>query len=204
MAARSPFSPADLALLSCYLPAISLRDRLLLRLGLEAGFRARELASLTLRHVVAPDGVVLRSVTLARRFLKGGRGPRRRSVRSRTVPLSDSLRGLIQEWYHVRQHQQADLDSPLFPSRFRGRAIGALRVNRLVQMHAHAAGISTPNLGSHSLRKTFANRVYAATGHDIVVTQQALGHASITSTVAYLRPADSAATAAILAAAQFP
>lgn len=204
MAARSPFSSADLALLVSYLPGISLRDHLLIRLGLEAGFRARELASLTLRHVVAPDGVVLRTLTLARRHLKGGQGPRRRSVRARTVPLSDSLRGLIQEWHHVRRQQQADLDSPLFPSRFHGRGIGALRVNRLVQLHARAAGIETVNLGSHSLRKTFANRVYAATGHDIVVTQQALGHASITSTVAYLRPGDGAAATAILAAAQFP
>jgi site-specific recombinase XerD len=39
---------------------------------------------------------------------------------------------------------------------------------------------------AHALRHTFATRIYQHTG-DILVTQQALGHASVASTVIYAR-----------------
>jgi integrase len=39
---------------------------------------------------------------------------------------------------------------------------------------------------AHALRHTYAMRIYGETG-DLQLTQQALGHASITSTVIYAR-----------------
>ena len=36
------------------------------------------------------------------------------------------------------------------------------------------------------MRKTFADRVYRASGRDLVRTQRALGHVNINSTVQYL------------------
>jgi site-specific recombinase XerD len=41
-------------------------------------------------------------------------------------------------------------------------------------------------LGTHSMRKTFANKVYDALGHDLIKTQRALGHRNINSTACYL------------------
>jgi len=42
------------------------------------------------------------------------------------------------------------------------------------------------NVGTHSLRKTFAIGVYRTSGNDIRLTQVALGHAHIEVTIKYL------------------
>ena len=44
----------------------------------------------------------------------------------------------------------------------------------------------TGKLGTHSMRKTLARRVYEGSGKDLMKTQKALGHSRITSTVSYL------------------
>jgi hypothetical protein len=43
-------------------------------------------------------------------------------------------------------------------------------------------------LGTHSLRKTWARRVYRASGNDIITVKAALGHADVSSTQRYLDP----------------
>jgi site-specific recombinase XerD len=57
----------------------------------------------------------------------------------------------------------------------------------------------TGKLGTHAMRKTFANRVYQQLNHDLVKTQRAMGHKNIYSTVAYLSFAEDEIDAAILA-----
>jgi integrase len=44
----------------------------------------------------------------------------------------------------------------------------------------------TGKLGTHMMRKTFANRLYERLGHDLFKTQKALGHQNVNSTVHYL------------------
>jgi site-specific recombinase XerD len=41
-------------------------------------------------------------------------------------------------------------------------------------------------IGSHAMRKTFAKRIYAGSGRNLLKTQVALGHKNINSTVADL------------------
>ena len=64
------------------------------------------------------------------------------------------------------------------------RRVSVRHVQRRIAHWLHAAQIT--GRSAHSLRHTFACRVYTATG-DLQVTQQALGHASIVSTVIYAR-----------------
>jgi integrase len=56
-----------------------------------------------------------------------------------------------------------------------------------------------PEVGTHGMRKTFANRVYRQLHHDLVKTQRAMGHKNINSTVAYLSFVEDEIDAAILA-----
>lgn len=37
-------------------------------------------------------------------------------------------------------------------------------------------------VATHSLRKSFAKAVYEGAGHDLILTQRALGHGAITTT----------------------
>ena len=57
----------------------------------------------------------------------------------------------------------------------------------------------TGKVGTHSLRKTFADRVYDALDRDLVKTQRALGHRNINSTVHYLSFQEEEIDAAIAA-----
>jgi integrase len=49
-----------------------------------------------------------------------------------------------------------------------------------------ACGIDASRISTHSMRKTFARRVYEASGHDLIRTQRALGHSSPVTTARYL------------------
>ena len=71
---------------------------------------------------------------------------------------------------------------PLFPGKH-GKAITPRHAARRFRALLEAAGIRRVR-GSHCLRHTFAMRVYKKTG-DLMVTQAALGHASIVSTTVY-------------------
>jgi site-specific recombinase XerD len=54
-------------------------------------------------------------------------------------------------------------------------------------LNAAAKALCLPGkIGNHSMRKSFAERVYNKLGRDLVKTQKALGHRSINSTVSYL------------------
>ena len=74
----------------------------------------------------------------------------------------------------------------VFQSRKGGnRPISRVQAWRIIR-GAAAAHQLTGKVGTHSLRKTFADRVYDALDRDLVKTQRALGHRNINSTVQYL------------------
>jgi site-specific recombinase XerD len=54
-------------------------------------------------------------------------------------------------------------------------------------------------LGTHTMRKTFANKVHVLLGRDLVKTQRALGHKNVSSTVSYLSFLEEEIDEAILA-----
>ena len=73
---------------------------------------------------------------------------------------------------------------PLFCAQGGGR-LSARHVQRRFEHWLEVAGIP-PRYSPHSLRHTFATRLYERTG-DILVVKEALGHKSITSTMVYAR-----------------
>jgi site-specific recombinase XerD len=57
----------------------------------------------------------------------------------------------------------------------------------------------TGKLGTHCMRKTFAQKVYHQLGFDLIRTKRALGHQQISNTERYLSFAEAEIHAAILA-----
>lgn len=66
-------------------------------------------------------------------------------------------------------------------------------VSRLANRHLKAAGVNTT---LHSLRHWYATELYRASGHDLLLVQRALGHASPTTTQVYADIVDDAGSAA--------
>lgn len=65
------------------------------------------------------------------------------------------------------------------------RALDRTAAHKLLKK-AYARAALKGKLACHSTRKTFAQRVYSALGHDLLATQRAMQHASISSTILYL------------------
>ena len=89
--------------------------------------------------------------------------------------------------------------NPLFRSREgHNRSISREHAYRILQ-EAYNSNRLRGKLGTHSMRKTFANRVYDALGHDLVKLQRAMGHKHLNNTAAYISFREEEIEAAILA-----
>lgn len=153
------------------------RNRALFVLGLKTGFRISELLSLKVCDVYQ-DGAVLDSVGVHRSSMKG-------TGASRRVPLNQEAKEALLEWLNTMGNCRPE--TWLFESQRRGKPLDASRAWVIFEEAYDEAGVDrVSKLGTHCMRKTFAQGVYQALGHDLVKTQRALGHKSINSTVAYL------------------
>jgi integrase len=164
------------------------RDRLFLLLAVTTGFRVSELLTLQFSQLTTVAGQVADEITISRRLLKGGRGGRARSIRSRRIPLSERARGAISDFL-VSLHVHPTGESYVFSSR-KGdnRPITRCHAHYLLKTMARELSLDADRIGCHSCRRTFARGVYIASGHDLVKTQRLLGHASPLTTARYLAP----------------
>jgi len=190
MAARSPLSHPQEICLREVLTLFPLRDQTLVLLALHTGFRIHELLSIRVEQVWTRKGV-RESLCVERSALKGGKGVRRRRVTSRKVPLHPNAAEAIQGYLGQRSKRgPLDPKGPLFPSLKGGRglrSISATQASRVIGRILECAGLSSSGeWGTHSLRKTFARRIFEQSGNNIALTRCALGHRSIVTTQRYL------------------
>ena len=200
MAARTALTEIAEEKLREVLPSFPRRDQALVLLGLHTGLRCRELLSITIDQVW--DGCEVRAkLQVARRSLKGGSGVQRRAVRSRVIPIHPLVAVALKDYIQERLVEgPLDPGSPLFLSRQEGRALSPTQANRVVLTVIARAGLTDDGIwGTHSMRKTFARRIYENSQHDLNLTRVSLGHRYISTTQAYLGTDDEAAAAAILA-----
>ena len=155
------------------------RDKALFLLGVKSGFRISELLSLRLRDVLQ-SGRLVERVTVERRNMK-------KKLEGRTVLLHPEARAALAAWLEeLGQHAELIGDTFVFQSRKGGnRPITRVQAYRILHEACDACEL-TGKLGTHSMRKTFANKVYDALDNDLVKTQRALGHRNVNSTVQYL------------------
>jgi integrase len=168
------------------------RDRALFVLGVKSGFRISELLSLTVGDVWQ-HGQFLDRVAVRRRHMKG-------KHQGRSVPLHPAAKAALAAWLMDLQAMgEIAPDTPLFPSR-KGvsRPLQRQQAHHILQEAYQTNGL-TGMIGCHGMRKTFGQKVYAATGHDLRATQHAMGHKSPASTAAYLAVDEQAVDAVILA-----
>lgn len=152
----------------------ALRDRAMFLLGVLSGFRIHEILSLKVADVVDADGKVVNYITVERRHMKGARS-------SRTCPLHPRAGKVIVQWIQAAGLQR---DDALFASR-QGGPITVCRAWGILKAAFRRAGL-TGRLGTHTMRKTFAQRIHQALGGDLHKTSKALGHRNVATTIRYL------------------
>lgn len=155
------------------------RDRALFLLGIYTGFRITELLSLRLRDVYQHSEVLSR-VSVPRRNMKG-------KYTSRSVPLHPHAQLSLEAWIaDMPRHFEATPECYVFRSREgANKPITRMHAHRILR-EAFDSCEMTGNLGTHSMRKTFAKRVHHKLGNDLAKTKEALGQKNITATMHYM------------------
>lgn len=166
-----------------------LRDRLLVILGIYAGFRVSEILSLRVKDVFQ-NGQIPNHVSVQRCNMKGKR-------EGRSVVLHKAVKDAILQY--ILGSVAVTPDSPLFLNQLRTKAISRQQAWNIVKDAFAACGL-TGKLGTHSLRKTMARNVYEKSGHCLLKTKKALGHTDIRTTEKYLSFAESEVEDIILSA----
>lgn len=161
--------------------ATCLRDQALFVVGITTGFRISELLSIRVRDVTT-SGNLNSHIRIPASRMKGKRKARSAMI----APFARSfLTALLQELRLLNRHGG---NKWLFQSRKNHGAISRIQAHRILAAAFSHAGISGSigELGTHCMRKTFASKMWDAHDGNIWKVQNALGHASPASTVAYL------------------
>ena len=149
-------------------------------LGVSTGGRISELLALTIDDVWQNQKPVT-DLLFDRSIVKGGEV-------SRAVPVNVDGRAAIEsliDWH--REHYKTIAPSrPLFPSRNKNGSVAMNRqtAHEMLKKAFQAAGLNG-KLATHSLRKSFAQRVYEESG-DIYLVQELLGHRNVSTTQKYI------------------
>ena len=181
MKGTRPLDNNEIRLVSaCFTGTFEVRNRGLFLLGVSTGGRISELLSLQIGDVWQ-NGRAVSDLLFDKSIVKGGEV-------SRAVPVNtDGLRAIdsLVNW-HRGKYGTAEKKRPLFPSR---NGNGKQRMTRRAAHNVLKSAFMTAglngHLATHSLRKSFAQRLYEQTG-DVFVVQEMLGHKSIATTQKYL------------------
>jgi integrase len=167
------------------------RDKAIFAVGRYTGERISAILRLNIGDIVQA-GLVGDAVTYRRANRKG-------KLEGRTVKLHPKAKKALTEWINQLGKNTILLaDNFVFQSRNgTNKPISGIQYHRIFKEAVEVKGLRG-KVGTHSMRKTFADRVYEALDRDIFRTQKALGHRNINSTVQYLSFKEQDIEAAIL------
>ena len=181
MKGTRPLNNDEIRLVSaCFCGKYEVRNRGLFLLGVSTSGRISKLLSLRIGDLYQ-NGKPVTDLLFDKSIVKGGEV-------SRAVPVnSDGMRAIedLVRW-HREGYRTLPKTRPLFPSRNgNGRKRMTRRAAHNVLKKAFEAAGLNGHLATHSLRKSFAQRLYEQTG-DVYAVQEMLGHKSIATTQKYL------------------
>ena len=181
MKGTRPLDNNEIRLVSaCFTGTYEVRNRGLFLLGVSAGGRISELLSIEIGDVYQ-NGRAVTDLLFDKSVVKGGE-------LSRAVPVNTDGRLAIEDLirWHREKYGNLDVTRPLFPSRNQKGSVSMSRrtAHDVLKKAFDVAGLNG-HLATHTLRKSFAQRLYVQTG-DIFAVQEMLGHRNVATTQLYL------------------
>ncbi len=150
------------------------RDYLYMRVMLKAGLRASEVTALRPEHIDLMSGKLM---------VREGKG-----AKDRTLWIGEELLEELQSWMDRRQEKAPEADYLLPTSK--GTQVATSHLRRSVKRYARDANIEeVDRVSPHTLRHTFATRLYRSAGK-IRLVQKALGHSDLSTTMIYTHVVD--------------
>ena len=165
---------------ACFDGTFEARNRSLFIIGVSTGGRISELLSLQIGDVWQ-NGKAVTDLLFEKNIVKGGEV-------SRAVPVNrdgrTAIEGIIA--WHRKRYKNTEVNRPLFPSRHNSGTVPLHRqsAHQMLKKAFITAGLYG-KIATHSLRKSFAQRVYEQSG-DIYLVKELLGHRNVATTQQYL------------------
>ena len=154
----------------------------LFMLGVSIGGRVSELLSLTIGDVWQ-NGQPVSDLQFDKNIVKGKENARMIPVNSDGRKAIESLITWHLQHFGGALFENIDPERPLFPSQ-KGFALNRQAVHKILEKAFVAAGLNG-KLATHTLRKTFAQRLYQQC-NDIYMVKELLGHKNVATTQAYI------------------
>ncbi|RXJ70221.1 integrase [Halarcobacter ebronensis] len=145
----------------------SYRNRLILKIIIYTGIRVSEMLNLRIRDIFKEDDVYILQVR--------GKGNKPRVVMIKAKIIENDL----QNWLSIRV-----CNDDLLVCNKKGSRLTQAYVSRIVENILISAGIRKEKNGAHMLRHSFATLLYQK-HHDLILVQEALGHADINTSRIY-------------------
>lgn len=167
--------------IACFEGTFAIRNRCLFILGVSTGGRISELLGLRIIDVYQNSAPVT-DLLFDRSIVKG-------KETSRAVPLNSDGSLAVQEivkWHQAQYAIPLNMSRPLFPSRNgQGTQPMTRKSAHLILKDAFKKAGLNGKLATHSLRKSYAQRLYEQT-NDIYTVREMLGHNDVKTTQRYL------------------
>lgn len=167
--------------IACFEGTFAIRNRCLFMLGVSTGGRISELLGLRLIDVYQNNAPVT-DLLFDRSIVKG-------KETSRAVPLNSDGTLAVEEiikWHQEQYGIPLNMSRPLFPSRNgQGTQPMTRKSAHLILKDAFKKAGLNGKLATHSLRKSYAQRLYEQT-NDIYTVREMLGHNDVKTTQRYL------------------
>ena len=184
MKGTRPLTNAEIRLVRDSFEGIyKIRNASLFMLGVSIGGRVSELLALKVSDVWQNEQPVT-DFQFDRSIVKG-------KETSRTIPVNSDGRTAIDALirWHKNYFGSVDADTSLFPGRKNGTtgkivSVKRQAIHRILKSAFEKAGLNG-KLATHTLRKTFAQRLYQKC-NDIYMVKEMLGHKSVATTQAYI------------------
>lgn len=143
------------------------RNRLILKIIIYTGVRVSEILNLKIKDIFKEDNVYLLQIR--------GKGNKPRVVMIKSSIIEQDLNN----WLDVRV-----CNSDLLVCNQKKERLTQAYISRIVEKILISAGIRKEKNGAHMLRHSFATLLYAK-HHDLILVQEALGHADINTSRIY-------------------
>lgn len=176
--ARPIIRTSDVLDIQDYLKYKNYRDYILFLVGVTTGYRAGDLVKLKVRDV--KEALRRKEFTIYEGKKMNSKKIREKNRKPRTVELIPELAKILKEYIRDKKDYEY-----MFKSRKgTNKPIGVQAISNIIKEAADYFGLY--DITAHSMRKTYAYKIYIESGRDIVAVKELLGHSSIEETKRYI------------------
>lgn len=161
-----------------YLKFKNERDYILFLVGITTGYRAGDLVKLKVRDI--KEAIRRKEFTIYEGKKFNSKNIREKNRKPRTVELIPEVARILKEYIQDKK----DFEYMFKSRKGKNKPIGVQAVTNILKEAADYFGLY--DITAHSMRKTYAYKIYIESCRDIVVVKELLGHSSIEETKRYI------------------